>query len=416
METIGLIGGGVMGAGLARHFLAQGLLVSLVEADQNLAQKARQRLDKTLSKDVARGRLEPDQAARRLANLSAGQDLSRLQAADLVIEAVPEDLNLKKRVLAAAENKLRPQAILATNTSALSVSALAAALSRPERFLGTHFFNPAQVMPLVEVVPGLETGPEVIHQTLAFLSQAGKRPIRVKERPGFLVNRILGAYMNEALWLLEETAGIAELEAAAKEMGLPLGPAVLGDMAGWDVIHAANKTLAQSYGQRFEVPPLLAQLDSLARHGLKTGRGLFDHSVQPARPTQDLAPLSRNLDQDQLQEVKTRLILSIIAESVRCLDEDLVSAPDLDQALIMGAGLKQGPLAWADQIGLDRVLDHLERFQGRFGPRFWPVPLLKIYVSSGHTGRSAGWGLAGKYGRQDAPRWRAGLTTREKSK
>ncbi len=390
MKTIGLIGGGVMGLGIARHFLTRGFEVFLVESHQRLALEAEKKITEALARATAR-RPSP-----QMGRLRVGADLASLAEAEVVIEAIFEDLDLKRRVLAAAEKKLKPEAVLATNTSALSITALAAALSRPERFLGAHFFNPAQVMPLVEVVPGLDTSAAVVSWMLDFLAEAGKKPIQVKECPGFLVNRILGAYMNEALFLVEGAAGILDLEAAASELELPMGPAALGDMAGWDVIHAANTTLAESYGQRFNVPPLLNKLKSLGRFGLKTGLGLFDHSFQPPRPSEDLVPASRDLDASGLRSVKDRLLLAILAESIRCLDEGVAAAPDVDEAMRLGAGLKQGPLAWADEIGLDEVLARLEDLQGRFGPRFWPSPLLKTYVSAGYVGLAAGRGLAGR--------------------
>lgn len=402
VENIGIIGGGVMGSGLARHFLARGFVVTVIEAENDLAKMVRQKMEQVFSKEVEKGKLDEQNATQWLANLHVKTEMASLKEAGMVIEAVPEDLSVKKRVLAAAENVLPPEAIIASNTSSLPISALAVALARPKRFLGTHFFNPAHIMPLVEVIPGVDTDSVVVTRVLDFLSLAGKKPIRVQECPGFLVNRILGAYMNEVLWLLEGEAGMQDVETAAEQLGLPMGPVTLGDMVGWDIIHAANRTLAEYYGPRFEVPPLLAKLCAENRLGVKTGKGFLDHSVRPPRPTGDLVPISRNLPENDMEAVTTRMQAAIIAESLRCLGEGVASAADLDTAMIMGTGLPKGPITLADQMGLDLVLDQLEILTKRFGLRFWPPPILRIYVLAGHSGSSAGRGLAGNYERSSS--------------
>lgn len=396
-KTVGIVGGGSMGSSLARYFLTRGFTVTLVEAESSLVEKVRQKIQRAISRETEKGKVRQEDASAWLSNLRVDTDMSFFKEAGMVIEAVPEEMTLKKRVLTATETWVQPDTIIASNTSALPISALAVCLSRPERFLGTHFFNPPHVMPLVEVVPGIDTAPEVLCRVLEVLSAAGKSPIHIKECPGFLVNRILGAYMNEVMRLLDGTAGIEDIEEAAKQLGLPMGPVTLGEMVGWDIIHASNRTLAAYYGERFEVPPLLAGLDAQGRHGIKTAKGLLDHSVRPPRPTEDLVPVSRNLDKNTVEAVKSQVLYAVIAEGLRCMDEGVAEAGDLDRALVMGAGLPKGPLAWADELGLARVLDHLEGLSRVSGSRFWPAPILRTYVLAGHTGVSAGRGLAGRY-------------------
>jgi len=396
-RTIGIIGGGIMGSGIARYFLTKDFRVTVLEADKPLAQKVQRKVSEAFLGEVEKGKLEKEKVTRWLDNFLVEANVELLKEATIVIEAGPEDLSLKKHLLKKVEKVLTSGAIITSNTSALPISALAAALSQPNRFLGTHFFNPAHVMPLVEVIPGIDTDPVVLNKILKFLSSVGKKPIRTRECPGFLVNRILGAYMNEVMWLLDGVAGINDVETAAQQLGFPMGPVTVGDMVGWDIIHASNKTLFMYYGQRFALPPLLTKLDSQKRHGIKTGKGLLDHSVRPSRPTEDFAPISKNLDEKSIEGVKTRIKAAIIAESLRCLDEGVVSAGDLDNAMVMGAGLAAGPIVWADQIGLDQVLSQLEDLSMRFGSRFWPSPILRIYVLAGHIGPSAGRGLIGRY-------------------
>lgn len=397
IEKIGIIGGGIMGSGLARHFLAKGLRVVLIEADEALAQKSRTKLEKIWEAEVRKGKLSEEQAAAWRGSFQAGSGLDRLEGTDLVIEAVSEDLGLKQGLLSRLEKEVGPETVICSNTSAIPISAIAAALSLPQRFLGTHFFNPPHLMPLVELVPGMDTSPEVVDLAGAFLSSAGKRPVRIKECPGFLVNRILGAFMNEALWLLQEVSGIRELDACAREIGLPMGPATLGDMVGWDVIHASNRTLEMYYGKRFELPPLFEEIHTRQRYGAKSGKGFYDHTQTPPEMTSDLAPASRSLDAKDLDLVRTRLRSAIIAEGIRCLDEGLATPGDIDLAMTLGAGFPKGPLAWADQIGLDIVTDELLRLSKALGPRFWPAPVIRIHVLAGYKGLSSGRGLVGVY-------------------
>jgi 3-hydroxyacyl-CoA dehydrogenase len=397
VQKIGIIGGGVMGSDLARFFLSKDFPVIIVEARDDLAEKARQKVKQSFLKDLNKGKITQKNMDQWLSGFVVDTDRKALAAADLVIEAVSEDLLLKRQVLASVEQVVAPGAMLATNTSALPISALAVALSHPERFVGTHFFNPAHIMPLVEVVPGGDTSGEVLEQIGSFLSKLGKKPIFVKDCPGFLVNRVLGAYMNEVFWLLEEQVGIQVVEQAAQELGLPMGPITLGEMVGWDIIHASNTTLATYYGIGFQIPFLLTRLVSERRFGLKSGRGLFDYSSTPPRATHDLFPTSVNLGASDLEAVKVRLRNILIAESLRCLDEKVATAHDVDQALMLGAGLPKGPVAWADELGLDLLLDQLQDLSNRFGARFWPSPILRIYVLAGLIGRSAGRGLAGNY-------------------
>lgn len=382
-KKIGVVGGGTMGKGIVRHFLTRGLFVTLVEANEELAQKTRQDVQGAFENAVKAGKLDAERSSRWLDCLVTGSEISLLKDCDFVIESVPEDLELKRRVLTLIEQSTGPDAVISSNTSALPITALAASLTSPSRFVGTHFFNPPHVMPLVEVVRGADTTAETAQQTMDFLASTGKRPIQVKDCPGFLVNRILGAYVNEALHLLGQDAGIMDLDGAVESMRFPIGPVKLGDMVGWDVIHAANGTLATSYGERFALPPLLVQLDAEKRLGVKTGKGLLDHTTAPPNPTEDLVPATKRLEAEALDLLKDRVRYAIIAEALRCVDEGVASAADIDEAMILGAGFPLGPLAWADEIGCEKVLSDLESLSQRYGARFWPAPVLRMGVMAG---------------------------------
>jgi len=384
-EQVGIVGGGTMGKGIVRHFLTRGVYVTLVEANAELAEKTRQDVRRAFDSGVRAGKLPAERASEWLDSLATGAEISSVRDCDFVIESVPEDLELKRRVLASIEQVTRTDTVIGSNTSALPITALAAGLASPCRFAGTHFFNPPHVMPLVEVVRGADTGPEPAQRLMDFLTASGKRPILVKDCPGFLVNRILGAYVNEALRLLEQEAGIMDLEGAVQDMGFPMGPIRLGDMVGWDVIYASNRTLAASYGERFALPPLLVKLDAQRRLGVKTGKGLFDHATATSEPTEDLVPATRRLGSGELKLLQERVMYSIVAEALRCVDEGVASAGDVDEAMILGAGLPCGPLAWADEIGCEKVLSDLESLSQRYGARYWPAPLLRICVLAGRS-------------------------------
>lgn len=372
-----------MGKGIVRHFLIKGLSVTLVEANEELANKTRRDVRHAFESAVKSGKLGSEKSSQWMDRLVAGADLSSLRNCDFVIETIPEDLALKRSVLTSIEQNIRSDAVIGSNTSALPITALASTLASPGRFVGTHFFNPPQVMPLVEVVRGADTAPEPLERLMDFLSSTGKRPILVQDCPGFLVNRILGAYINEALRLLGQDTGIMDLDGAAEAMGFPMGPAKLGDMVGWDVICASNKTLETSYGQRFAIPDLLVQLDRAKRLGAKTGKGLLDHTTVPPNPTDDLVPAFKSLGPEAVNLLQKRMMYAIIAEALRCVDERVAFAGDIDEAMILGAGFPRGPLAWADEIGCEEVLSDLELFSRRYGGQFWPAPVLRISVLAG---------------------------------
>jgi 3-hydroxyacyl-CoA dehydrogenase / enoyl-CoA hydratase / 3-hydroxybutyryl-CoA epimerase len=382
-KRIGVVGGGVMGKGIVRHFLTKDLPVTLIEANPELAEKARQDVQRAYESAIKAGKLETERSEKWLGALITSSEISILRDCDLVIETVPEDLQLKKTVLASIERSTPHEATISSNTSALPIGVLSASLASPWRFVGTHFFNPSHVMPLVEVAPSTDTAPETLQRVTNFLADTGKRPVVVKDCPGFLVNRILGAYINEALRLLEREAGIIDLDKAVEALGFPMGPVKLGDMAGWDVICAANRTLAMSYGERFALPHLLIQLDSEGRFGAKTGKGLMDHTARPAVPTEDLVPATREPDIETIKQVSERITYAIIAEALRCLDEGVASAADIDKAMTLGAGLPRGPLAWVEEIGREKVLSDMESLSGRHGARFWPAPVLRICALAG---------------------------------
>jgi 3-hydroxyacyl-CoA dehydrogenase len=308
---------------------------------------------------------------------------------DIVIEDVPEQIAIKKAVFRELEAVVPETTIFASNTSALSISELASATRRPARVIGMHFFNPAHVMRLVEVVPGLETSTETTEDVTGFARSLGKTPVTVQECPGFLVNRLLFPYLNEATLCLQEGAADAdEIDAVAVSTGMPMGPLALMDMLGLDVCLHISEYLHEQYGPRMETPRLLRELVAAGCLGQKTGQGfrpVLDGGFSTARSgAGELSP--------------ERLIYPLINEAVWALQEQIAPAHDVDQAMIAGAGMafrggRKGPLAIADEIGLEMVLQGLERLRVQHGERFRPAWLLRMKVSAGHLGVKAGRGF-----------------------
>jgi 3-hydroxyacyl-CoA dehydrogenase len=229
---------------------------------------------------------------------------------DLVIEAVPEDLGIKRNVFIEIDDILKPKAILASNTSSLSITQLASFTKSNKRsyVVGMHWFNPPHIMRLIEVVPGLETSDEVVRHLMEFCLKLGKIPIRVKECAGFLVNRLLGIYVNEALFMIGEGETITEIDKAALLLGMPMGPLSLGDMVGWDVIYHSNRTLYEEYGSRFNLPQILAQMVKEDRLGVKTGKGIYSYEATPDGPPRKLGEVE-SFSESKLKELSEKLLL-----------------------------------------------------------------------------------------------------------
>lgn len=396
-ERVAVVGAGVMGAGIASLCAEKGLPTRLTD----MAQSA---LDRAVAEH--RGRITRRQRRRRLSPHGADGAIDRLETTtselgfgrcDLVVEAVAERLEVKRKVLATFAERVREGAVLATNTSSLSVDAIAAELPAPERVVGLHFFNPVDRMPLVEVVRGARTSPEVVRRAARLALDLGKTPVVVADRPGFAVNRLLGPYLDEALRLFEEGASPKDLDQRARAFGLPMGPFELLDQVGLDVAAHAARSLSEAYGERMQSSALLAPLVEAGELGVKTGRGIYLHEGREKRLNPRLerpagAPAASELwGPEQLD----RLLLPLVNEAARCLEEGVVEGPaELDLAAVFGMGFppfRGGPLRWADARGAGDVLAALERCAAQpavaarpGGPaRFAPAPLLASLAASG---------------------------------
>ncbi len=395
-----VVGAGVMGAQIAQAISYSGLPVILKDTTSEKAQRGLDTIRAIYRGRVEKGKMTPGEVEQKLALVSGAADYSGFGDVDLVIEAVFEDLAVKKRVFAELDQRCPPATILATNTSSLSVSAIGAATRRPEKVLGLHFFNPAHVMKLVEVIPGLATSSETVDDVVAFSEGMRKIPVRVQECAGFLVNRLLFPYLNEAAIALVEGTPAEEIDRVLTGFGMPMGPFALLDLIGMDVAAHVADILHDSYGPRMTPAPLLAEMVAAGRLGNKAGAGFYVSGE--GEPKEELPAVVERVRKRMEIHGKPpafradRVILPMVNEAVIALQEGVASAAGIDIAMQAGTGFPQakgGPLHHADTIGIDLVVRELERLTRELGPRFWPAPMLKRMVAAGHTGRSAGRGF-----------------------
>ena len=395
---VGVVGAGAMGAQIAQVVTFAGLPVVITDVNDALAQRGVETVRAIYQGRVDRGKMTPEQREEKMLLVTAAGSLTALRDVDLVIEAAPENLKLKQDVFRALDGTCSPGAILASNTSALSISALGAATKRPGKVIGLHFFNPAYAMPLVEVIPGLATDQQTVDDAVGFAESLRKAPIIVKECAGFLVNRLLMPYLNEAVLCLQE--GASSLKVIDQDMvgfGMPMGPFSLLDTVGNDISLEVARILHRSYGVRMAPAALLEAVVRAGRLGVKSGRGFYEYG---GAADQELEGLIRAAGQAGgprgTRWSPSRLLLAMVNEAVLALQEGVASARDIDLAMVAGTGFpsdKEGPLHYADRLGIDHVVRELEESAQSLGMRFWPAPMLRRMVDAGFTGRSAGRGF-----------------------
>ncbi len=399
-----VIGAGTMGAQIAQATSYSGLPVILKDVKPESVERGLATVRKIYQGRVEKGKMTAHEMDQKMALVSGAVDYSGFKDVDLVIEAVFEDIGVKRRVFSELEAACSESAILATNTSSLSVSAVASGLKRPEKVVGIHFFNPAHVMKLVEVIPGMATSSETVDDAVAFAESLRKIPVRVQECAGFLVNRLLMPYLNEAAIAIQEV-GSAEtvvdeakrIDAALVGLGMPMGPFALTDMIGLDVAAKVADILFDSFGPRMSPAALLNDMVKAGRLGAKSGSGFFAYDDRAGNPLpQMVAQIQKHTGIRGTACTPHRLLMPMVNEAVICLQEGVATAADIDIAMMAGTGFPQdkgGPLHYADQIGLDVVLAELDRFTRELGPRFWPAPMLKRMAAAGFLGAKNGRGF-----------------------
>ena len=374
IERIGVIGAGVMGSEIAQVAAAAGCATVMVDIDDAAVVRGVAHIRSIGERRVARGRLTQEEADTIAGRVAVSVSLDALGDCDLIIEAGPEVLDLKLDLWRAVDAVAKPSALLASNTSGLSITTLARVTRRPEHVMRLHFFNPASVMRLVEVIRGADTADATIDAGAAFATRVGKAPVRVMECPGFLVNRILVRALAEAYRHADELgADRTSVDATVVAAGpAPMGPFALGDLIGLDTTLHVQRDLEAAYDDRFAAGTSLAAQVEAGRLGQKSGAG-FVTGGEPG--TGD----------EHGTAVADRYYAGAFDEACRCLEEGIAALPDIDIAMQLGTGWSDGPLAWADSRGLPALAGDLTRLAASAGNRFAPRAPLTARVAAGDT-------------------------------
>ena len=397
IAAAGVVGCGTMGGGIAMSIAAAGLPVTVLESSQEALDRGMAVVRRNYAATVSKGRLSQAEMDARLARITPTLDDADLGAADVVIEAVFEELPLKKEVFARLDRVCKPEAILATNTSTLDVDAIAAATSRPEQVVGTHFFSPAHVMKLMENVRGARTAPGTVATVMRLAKTLGKVGVLVGVCDGFVGNRMLYAYRRQADFLLEEGALPEQIDRVVHDFGLPMGPYQMADLAGLDVSWRVRKAQAPTRPAHLRYSPIADRLCELGRFGQKTGAGWYRYEEGSRVPLPDPAVheliagvsaergIARRAVRDD--EIVPRCFYPLVNEGAKILDEGLaLRAGDVDVIWMHGYGFPRyrgGPMFWAGLVGLRTIYDAMSRLYDEHGAWLEPAPLLKRLAEQG---------------------------------
>lgn len=383
VQSVAVIGAGVMGSGIAQWLSTRGVKVILRDVDAARVAVGMGHVAKLYAAGVKRRVFNEREARRGMELISPTPVEVPMPRVDLVIEAAVEKMEIKKAIFRRLDELVREDCVLATNTSALSISELASATKHPVRVVGIHFFNPVHRMQLVEVVTGKDTAPDTAQRALRFVQKIGKLPVLVKDSPGFLVNRILLPYMIEAGTLFAQGASVEAIDSAMIDFGMPMGPLALCDEVGIDIALDVAQTLAGAFPGWMRVPEILPKMIAAGLLGKKAGKGFFLHR-KDEEPVEnpEVAPLrtggsAATLDTEAL---RNRMVLLMVNEAARCLEEGIAAEPaDVDFAMVMGTGwapFRGGPLRYADRLGAAHVATQLTRLSETAGPHFAPCARL----------------------------------------
>ena len=392
VKTLGVIGAGIMGSGIAGAALRRDLPTVLSDASEAMLEKGARGAIEDAAFDRKLKGPNAAVAVKKAGILHSTANLEALTHCQLVVEAITENPQAKQDLYKKLEEVLPPGTILASNTSTIPIKRLATFLKTPERFCGLHFFNPVRRMQLVEVIRGPKSSEETIATAVAVAKRLNKSPIVVSDGPGFMVNRLLFPYMNEAIELLLDQVPIASIEKAATKFGMPMGPIALYDMVGLDTSVYAGRVMWEAFPDRVLASPVLPALVKAGRLGVKNGKGFFsyENKKKEAQADPSLATIigqyGREAKPASDEEIMHRLFLPMLIEATRALDEGIVQKPqDVDLGLILGLGFppfKGGLLFWADQIGAATIVKWLEKL-APLGKRFEPTPMLLEMASKG---------------------------------
>jgi 3-hydroxyacyl-CoA dehydrogenase/enoyl-CoA hydratase/3-hydroxybutyryl-CoA epimerase len=375
-----VIGAGTMGAGIAWLFSNADIPVRFKDINWKVVAKGYESAYGIYKKLLKIRKIKPYEVARKFQLLSGTTDYSGFANVDLVIEAATENLELKHKIFAELESVVRTDAIIASNTSSLPISEMSKHMKHPERFLGMHFFNPPNRMPLVEIIAGEKTSPEALATAVELCKRFKKVPLIVRDCPGFLVNRIFAAAANESSWMLQEGVEMERLDKIVTDFGMPMGPCALSDEVGNDVAYKVFHTFEDAYGSRMRSPQIVKAMFDAGLLGKKTSKGYYIYDGKNSKENPEVKALLKNIPSEKLnlsdEEILDRFLLGMVNEAARCLEEGVVNDPMyVDMALLYGMGFppfRAGLLHYADKRGLANIVDRLNTLAKRYGDRFTP--------------------------------------------
>ncbi len=403
-----VIGAGVMGSGIAQWLTSRGVSVILRDVNSEQLDHGLANIEKIYSDAVKRGLMGEEIARQGRARIVASTNPGEMRNIGIVIEAASEKMEIKKQIFADLAAKTPGRTLLATNTSALSITELGAMTDQPGRVIGLHFFNPVSRMKLVEVVVGQQTAPETVARALAFTREIGKLPVVVQDSPGFLVNRVLFPYLLDAAELFEKGVPAKEIDDALLTWGMPMGPLRLIDEIGLDITVDIAETLEKKFGRRDRAPEILRKMLAAKLLGRKNGRGFYEYAGKGQSPNESVRDLRsdvvagggnpgrsersprsepRSWPSATTDEIVNRLVFLMVNEAARCLEEKVVATPeDADFGMMMGTGFapfRGGPLRYADHVGMNTVVTEMDGLHARAGEKFGPCDLLKEHAQNG---------------------------------
>ncbi len=388
----GVLGAGVMGGGIAQLFAEKGILVRMKDINTKAVGAGLKEAADIFGKRRKKGILTPIRARDGFDRITGTTDYTGFGGADVAVEAVVENMDIKKSVLREFEKVAKESMIYASNTSSLSITEMAAVSKRPENVVGMHFFNPVEKMPLVEIVRGQKTSGEVVAAISTLSRKLGKLPVVVNDGPGFLVNRVLMPYLGEAVTMLEQGGTIDGIDRALLQFGMPMGAFILLDEIGIDIAHKVSEILFQGLGSRVKPSGLLGALYKEGYYGKKNGRGFYQYRGRrrggPAASLYGKIPTGSGIGTKlSPEEIIDRPMLLMIKEAALCLEEKTIERPDLlDAALIFGIGFppfRGGLLRYADKLGAKDIVEKLESFAKKYGERFTPPASLVEMAKTG---------------------------------
>lgn len=381
-STVGIIGAGAMGSGIAQVAAQAGWNVVLMDQSRDVLTDSSAALAKVCNRLIEKGRITSDESVALQLRIDRTTEIQKLSPCILVIEAIVENVTVKQNVFAALEHVVSTDCLIATNTSSLSVTGLASSLKHPERFLGLHFFNPAPLMQLVEVVPAMQTDLNHIPRCIDWMTQWGKTPVQTKDTPGFIVNRVARPFYGEALRIVEEElATTLEVDAAMKAIGFRMGPFELMDLIGNDINYAVTVSVFEAFYFDPRYRPSLIQKQHVEAGwlGRKSGRGYYRYGDAPVASS---APNALK----NPEWIQHRIVSMLINEAADALSLRIATAVDLELAMTRGVNYPKGLLAWANEWGIETVLGHLQRLQERYGEdRYRPAPILRDMAATNQS-------------------------------